>query len=86
MIALVVTLFRVEVVEPPRLIRWRWAREADTPIDIAHTTTVEWTLESLTNGGTRLCLIESGFEREKDFKDNSNGWQQELDELLDYIK
>lgn len=72
---------RVEVAEPHQRLVWRWAREADTAIDKAYTTIVEWTLEPLANGGTRLHMVESGFEREQDRQENISGWQQELGEL-----
>ncbi|GAB4186935.1 MAG: hypothetical protein Tsb002_11800 [Wenzhouxiangellaceae bacterium] len=72
---------RVERVDAPRYIAWRWAREADTPIDQAYSTLVEWTLEPLTNGGTRLHLLESGFQKEEDRQQNIGGWQHELGEL-----
>jgi len=76
---------KVEAVEPMQSISWRWAREADTPIADAYTTLVEWTLEALPNGGTRLTMLESGFDRDKDRNENIEGWKQELGELLDYI-
>lgn len=76
---------QVEEVDAPHRIAWRWAREADTPIEEAHTTLVEWTLESLANGGTKLHMLESGFVRDADRAENVAGWQQELGELVEYI-
>lgn len=76
---------RVERVEPMRFISWRWAREADTPISEAKTTLVEWTLEALDSGGTRLHMLESGFERDADRAENIQGWKQELGDLMTYL-
>ncbi len=79
--------YAVEVVEvePMQRISWRWARQPDVSIQDADTTLVEWRLESLPNGGTRLHMLESGFQRDQDRADNVEGWQQELGELQDYL-
>ncbi len=79
--------YAVEVmeVEPMQRISWRWAREADVSITEAYTTLVEWQLESLPNGGTRVHMVESGFDQDKDRADNVQGWKQELGELVDYL-
>ena len=72
---------RVEALEPPTRIVWRWAREADTPIDGGQWTTVEWTLTDLGDGWTRLALREWGFVDPAHFRGNSEGWNEELAEL-----
>ena len=72
---------RVEAFDPPERLAWRWARESDTPVDEGPSTLVEWRLEALAGGGTRLHLRETGFERPGDRLDNAHGWQQELAEL-----
>lgn len=77
---------QVVEVEAPRRISWRWAREPDVAIADAYTTLVEWTLEPLSNGGTRLHMVESGFDMDKDRNDNVEGWKQELGELVDYLQ
>lgn len=76
---------KVERVEPLSFISWRWAREADTPISEAKTTLVEWTLEPMDNGGTRLHMLETGFERDQDRAENVQGWAHELAELVTYL-
>jgi uncharacterized protein YndB with AHSA1/START domain len=73
--------FRVEVMEPPTRLVWRWAREPDTALEDAATTTVEWTLEPGSDGGTTLRLRESGFLRPEDRSENDAGWDAELGEL-----
>ncbi|MFQ5678786.1 MAG: SRPBCC domain-containing protein [Gemmatimonadota bacterium] len=73
--------FRLEAVEPPHRLVWRWAREKETPVDGATTTQVEWTLEPRAGGGTTLRLRESGFLRPEDREDNVKGWAAELAEL-----
>jgi uncharacterized protein YndB with AHSA1/START domain len=73
--------FRVEVMEPPTRLVWRWAREPDTALEDAATTTVEWLLEPGADGGTTVRLRESGFLRPEDRSENDAGWDAELGEL-----
>lgn len=77
---------RVERCEPPRRFAWRWAREADTPVDEGPSTLVEWRLTPRDDGGTTLELRESGFERPEDRQDNVGGWKHELGELVEYLR
>jgi uncharacterized protein YndB with AHSA1/START domain len=78
---------RVESVDPPTHVVWRWAREADTPIDAAaQSTTVEWTLTSMGVGLTRLELYEWGFVDPAHHRGNSDGWDEELAELKGLIE
>jgi len=77
--------FRIEVVEPKTRLVWRWARDADTPLHETVATTVEWTLESRSDGGTTLRLRESGFVRPEHHEGNSKGWDAELRELGDLL-
>jgi len=74
--------FRVEVMEPPIRLVWRWAREPNTALEEAATTTVEWVLEPGSDGGTTLRLRESGFTRVEDRSENDAGWDAELGELV----
>ena len=76
---------RVEVVEPPERLVWRWARQPEAPIDAGPSTRVEWRLVRRPDGGTRLELTESGFERPEDREDNVDGWRQELGELVAHL-
>ena len=76
---------RIEAFEPETRLVWRWAREADKPLDEVHSTVVEWTLIPRPDGGTTLKLEESGFEREQDREENVGGWQHELAHLTDHL-
>ncbi len=76
---------RVDVVESPSRLVWRWARDAETRLAGGPTTTVEWRLEPLEDGGTRLHLKESGFARPEDRADNVAGWEHELGELVAHL-
>jgi uncharacterized protein YndB with AHSA1/START domain len=54
---------RIQTVEPPRLLSWRWSQGAagEEPDD-SNATLVEFTLtEDDSAGGTRLTMAESGF-------------------------
>ena len=48
-------------------------------------TLVEFRLEPLASGGTRLHLRESGFEREDSRWSNTEGWMTELAELAKHV-
>lgn len=76
---------RVEEVDRPSRVAWRWAREAGKPLDEGPSTLVEWTLTPRPDGGTLLDLRESGFAREEDREQNVAGWQHELGELEEYL-
>jgi uncharacterized protein YndB with AHSA1/START domain len=73
---------RVEAVEPPTYLAWRWANQADTPIEQAtEVTLVEWWLEESEDGGTILRMQESGFLTPAHREGNAQGWDEELAEL-----
>jgi uncharacterized protein YndB with AHSA1/START domain len=71
---------RIEVVEPPRYLAWRWtADEPDVPIaDVHQPLVTEWLLEERDDGGTTLQLMESGFTGPAKYLDNVNGWTDEV--------
>jgi uncharacterized protein YndB with AHSA1/START domain len=85
---------RIEAVEPTRIFAFRWAPFKDPggldPTD-GNSTRVEFTL-SAEGDGTRLRVVESGFEmldsskeqRARNLEGNTEGWRMELDELQDY--
>ncbi len=72
---------RIEAVEAPRSLAWRWTSRADTPIEADNSTLVEWELRPRDDGGTTLLLRESGFQTPESWKENNEGWDEELGEL-----
>jgi uncharacterized protein YndB with AHSA1/START domain len=80
---------RVEKVEPPTYLAYRWASAfPGEELSAGNSTLVEFTLT--TEGDkTRLRVVESGFAalagneelRERALKDNAGGWPQVLDAL-----
>ncbi|MFI1172905.1 SRPBCC domain-containing protein [Streptomyces melanogenes] len=80
---------RVEKVEPPTYLAYRWASAfPGEELREDNSTLVEFTLTP-EGGGTRLRVVESGFAalagseelRGRAVKDNTGGWAQELDAL-----
>jgi uncharacterized protein YndB with AHSA1/START domain len=83
----------VERMEPERLFSWRWhpgsqqPKPGDPP---APKTLVEFRLED-EDGGTRLRLVESGFDeiallrRAHVFQENTEGWDFQLDSLEKHV-
>lgn len=76
---------RVEEFDPPRRFAWRWAHDAELPLDETDSTLVEWTLLPRADGGTKLLLRESGFATEEYRKLNDGGWDEELGHLVEYL-
>ncbi len=78
----------VEHVEEPKTLIYRWARDRDVDPVPGNSTLVRFDLEQ-TAGGTRLTLVESGFEELDDpqghHDGNSEGWTVELGELVEYL-
>src|SRR3954453_10201561 len=75
---------RVERVDPPRLLIWAWGGVGDDEL-LGDSTRVEWRLELLADGGTRLHLRESGFDSDKARFGNVEGWIAELGELAAFV-
>jgi uncharacterized protein YndB with AHSA1/START domain len=80
---------RVEKVEPPTYLAYRWASAfPGQELREDNSTLVEFTL-SPEGDKTRLRVVESGFAalagshelRQKALKDNTGGWADELDAL-----
>lgn len=84
----------VERVEPERRFAWRWHPHAiDPSIDYSGepTTLVEFTLEE-TAGGTRLTVVESGFDgvplfrREQAYRGNTEGWESQMEAIARHVR
>jgi uncharacterized protein YndB with AHSA1/START domain len=83
----------IEAMEPERFFSFRWHPYAiEEGIDYAAepTTLVSFTLEEVT-GGTRLTIVESGFEaipesrRAKAFSMDSNGWTAQAENIRKFL-
>jgi uncharacterized protein YndB with AHSA1/START domain len=82
---------RVETVEPPRLLAFRW-QTRERQFSETNSTLVVMTLEA-EETGTRLRIVERGFAklpwpeeaRARYADENSRGWLTELDELREYV-
>ena len=75
---------RVEEVDPPRRFAWRWGDLGDDRLE-GPSTLVEWELEPLPHGGTRLYFRESGFTQDRSRSDNVEGWHDVLGELVEHV-
>lgn len=80
----------VEQVEPPHTLVYRWAhREAGAEPTTHNSTVVRFDLTEI-DGGTRLTLVETGFENLSDPQtahgENSGGWTAELGDLVAYLQ
>lgn len=78
---------RIERAEAPHVWAFRWGRRGE-PLRDEHSTLATFTLERV-GGGTRVTVVETGFERLGDevavraaLEDNREGWTSELDELI----
>lgn len=77
---------RVEEVEEPRRLSWRWTHEAGGAFVMEESTLVEWTLTATDGGGTRLELRESGFPTDARLAENRGGWTAELGHLVAFLE
>ena len=84
----------VERMEPEHLFSYRWHPAAiDPSVDYSAepTTLVEFRLEEV-DGGTRLALVESGFDRipearrAKAFRMNSGGWDYQMENIRKHVE
>jgi len=82
----------VQKMEPERLFSFTWPHSFEPDADIFKepTTLVEFRLEPI-EGGTRLTLIESGFEslpadiRLESFRRNDGGWTEQMKNIESYV-
>lgn len=82
---------RVEKVDPPHFLSFRWIRGSATEVRGGNSTLVEFSL-SAEGEGTRLRVVETGFsnldlpDQAKDAEEHREGWERELDELREYLR
>ncbi|MGC3997462.1 MAG: SRPBCC family protein [Anaeromyxobacter sp.] len=82
----------VERVEPERYLSYRWHPYADPALDLSAEplTLVEFRLEAA-GGGTRLTVVESGFDRLPGarrvsvFPLHESGWVQQLENVARHV-
>lgn len=85
----------VEVMEPERLFSFAWHPAAvDPDVDYSDEpcTRVEFRLEPTASGGTRLRLVESGFDRIPEarraeaFRMNEGGWTIQMQNIREHVE
>lgn len=79
----------VELADRPKTLVYRWARESGVDPVPGNSTVVRFDLTELA-GGTRLTLLETGFDELDDpataHGENTQGWQAELAELVEFVE
>lgn len=82
----------IERVEPMSVFAYKWEHgdvNLDRPIAEETLTLVTFTLEDV-DGGTRLTLVETGFDSLPEgvgsYDENSSGWTYELNELVEFLQ
>jgi uncharacterized protein YndB with AHSA1/START domain len=79
----------VEHVDKPKTLVYRWARESGVDPVRGNSTVVRFDLTEI-DGGTRLNLIETGFDELPEpaaaVADNTGGWKAELAELVEFVE
>lgn len=85
---------RIERIEPPSLLSYRWHPYAvDPKVDYANEepTLVTFTLSDAPDNTTRLTVVESGFDkvppqrRLEAFRMNSQGWSIQMDNIARHV-
>ncbi|MCA1405766.1 SRPBCC family protein [Ensifer sp. IC3342] len=80
-----------ERMEPPTLFSFRWPHGEDTDLSTSPSTLVEFRLEPTANG-TRLTIVESGFEtlpedrRMEALRGNESGWEIQAGNIKAYVE
>lgn len=84
----------VEAMEAEKLFSYRWhpgATEVGVDYSAEPTTLVEFRLEDA-EGGTRLTIVESGFDkvpkerRDEAFRSNDQGWTEQLQNIRRHVE
>ena len=85
---------RVERVEPPQLLSYRWhpyALDPQVDYDQETPTLVVFTLAEAPGRGTLLTVVESGFDqvpahrRQEAFRMNSKGWEGQIANIVRHV-
>ncbi|MDM7487919.1 MULTISPECIES: SRPBCC family protein [Rhodococcus] len=79
----------IEHVDEPKTLVYRWARDANVDPVPGNSTVVRFDLAEI-EGGTRLTLVETGFEELVDPQSahdgNVDGWRAELGDLVEFLE
>jgi uncharacterized protein YndB with AHSA1/START domain len=84
----------IQKIEPMRLFSFTWhPYRVDQSVDYSSETPtlVEFTLEKTSNNGTRLRVVESGFDklpshrRDLAFRMNEGGWTTQMENITRYV-
>ena len=75
---------RIEVFEPVTRLSWRWG-DVGGSVD-ERSTLVEFRLDPLPDGGTRLFVRESGFTTEDARWSNTEGWTQQIENVGRHVE
>jgi uncharacterized protein YndB with AHSA1/START domain len=83
----------IEAIEPETTFAWRWFPGGSNPerSDRGQTTLVTFTLDEV-EGGTRVTVSETGFDRVKladrarAYEDNLGGWEAQLANLAKHVQ
>jgi uncharacterized protein YndB with AHSA1/START domain len=83
---------RVERVEPPHFLSFRWAIDPDQDLTDGNSTLVEFSLTA-EGDATRLTVVETGFDaldvpedtQREHFDGHTRGWDYEFGQLLEYV-
>jgi uncharacterized protein YndB with AHSA1/START domain len=84
---------RVERVEPPHFLSFRWVVRPSEEVADGNSTLVEFSLRA-EGDSTRLTVVESGFrdlagpdeDKQGHVDSHRRGWELELGELEDYVR
>jgi uncharacterized protein YndB with AHSA1/START domain len=85
---------RIEAIDEPRMIAYRWNNDdalgtSPEEVDDEHSTVFTFTLEPLPDG-TRLTVVETGFDATSDpaanLESHRRGWDGELDKLTGLLE
>ena len=74
---------RIERVEPPIYLSWRWTTKPGVPYDQADEILLtEWALMPGEDGGTVVHLLETGFAGPDNHRLNTKGWDTDIEPIL----
>jgi uncharacterized protein YndB with AHSA1/START domain len=74
---------RIDRVEPPTYLAWRWSMNKGLAFgDSTEVLRTEWAIIPRSDGGTDVHLLETGFRNPTNFRENSNGWDTDVEPIL----